>query len=156
MSGIWALSREKMKKDYSYGVIPLKKEKDRWVCFLIQHRNGRYWGFPKGHAEGKETPQETASRELTEETNLKVQHWIPIGPFEEQYQFKYQEQLIDKTVFYFVAMVSSEVKIQSDEIIAGKWVEIEQVGQFLSYASTQVTFSQVLHQIQSKKVGGSI
>ena len=53
-----------MVEEVSFGVIPLMKDNAAWQVFLILHKSGNHWGFPKGHASGNETPQETATREL--------------------------------------------------------------------------------------------
>ncbi len=39
---------------------------------LIKHRKNRRWTQPGGHIEGNETPEETAVREVYEETGLRV------------------------------------------------------------------------------------
>ena len=39
---------------------------------LIRHKNGGHWAFPKGHVEKKETEEDTALREIREETGLEV------------------------------------------------------------------------------------
>lgn len=40
---------------------------------LLQSTNkGNFWGFPKGHVEGDETLEETAKREIREETSLNM------------------------------------------------------------------------------------
>lgn len=38
---------------------------------LVREKNG-FWGFPKGHMERGETEQETAGREIKEETALEM------------------------------------------------------------------------------------
>ncbi|MBD3304395.1 NUDIX domain-containing protein, partial [Candidatus Woesearchaeota archaeon] len=38
---------------------------------LVKHKEGGHWDFPKGHAEEGETEEETALREIYEETGLR-------------------------------------------------------------------------------------
>lgn len=33
-------------------------------CFLLGEQNNKFWGFPKGHIENKETPVETMKRSI--------------------------------------------------------------------------------------------
>ncbi len=61
-----------MEKDESFGIVPLRRNANAWQVFLIQHKHGRHWGFPKGHAESGEMPEDAAARELKEETNLEI------------------------------------------------------------------------------------
>jgi len=45
---------------------------------LIRDRNG-YWVFPKGHVEPGESPEETARREVAEETGVEARVIAKIG-----------------------------------------------------------------------------
>jgi 8-oxo-dGTP pyrophosphatase MutT (NUDIX family) len=115
-----------VRQDESFGVIPLSKVKGEWEVFLIQHKGGRYWGFPKGHAEIGETSREAAFRELKEETNLDVMTCLIEEPLTEQYQFFIEGTKIFKKVSYFVAEVFGEVNLQKEEIHDGIWLPFPQ------------------------------
>ena len=56
----------------SCGGIIFYKTKQNTKILLVKNNNGRYWSFPKGHIEDGETEQETAIREIKEETGLDV------------------------------------------------------------------------------------
>jgi bis(5'-nucleosidyl)-tetraphosphatase len=56
-------------KDYSIGVIPYCQTKLDIRYLLIHHTKG-HRAFPKGHAEEREKMQQTALRELYEETGV--------------------------------------------------------------------------------------
>jgi 8-oxo-dGTP pyrophosphatase MutT (NUDIX family) len=112
----------KQRQEESFGIIPLSKKEGQWHVFLIQHRAGRYWGFPKGHAEPNETPLQAALRELKEETSLECITLMRETPLEEQYYFQVEGKRIFKRVAYFVAEVSGEVVLQKEEINDGIWV----------------------------------
>lgn len=111
-------------QDESFGVVPLSLENGEWKVFLIQHRHGRYWGFPKGHAEKGEVPEEAAIRELKEETNLEIVRFLQKETLMEQYQFTLEKQRVFKRVYYFVAVVQGDVILQKNEISDGKWLSI--------------------------------
>ena len=115
-----------MKKEESFGIIPLRKENGQWEVFLIQLRHGRYWGFPKGHPEEGEMPKETALRELKEETNLDLVRYLQEAPLNEQYQFTLERRRIFKRVQYYVAEVSGTVILQQKEVQKGIWVPFPQ------------------------------
>lgn len=121
-----------MRRDESFGVIPLRKNKGAWEVFLIQHNRSGYWGFPKGHKESGEGPFEAAFRELKEETNLELIALINEIPLKEQYTFILERKRVFKEVLYYVAEVGGEVRLQEQEIHDGKWIPF-------SAAITQVT-----------------
>lgn len=111
-----------VQKETCCGVIPLQKKGQAWWVFLIQHRAGGYWSFPKGHVENGESYQETASRELHEETALKVKAWLEAPILQERYVFERGQDKIDKTVYYFLAEVEGNACCASPELLEGKWV----------------------------------
>ena len=41
-------------KETSFGIIPLQKRDNIWHVLLIQHQEGHFWSFPKGHGEKNE------------------------------------------------------------------------------------------------------
>lgn len=115
-----------MRREESFGVIPLSKREGIWEVFLIQHKRSGYWGFPKGHKEAEETPLEAASRELKEETNLDLVRLLQEEPFREEYTFSIQKKKVFKQVLYFIAEVSGEVKLQKGEIHDGVWLALSE------------------------------
>lgn len=112
-----------MQKDFSYGVIPIFKDKDWNFNFLLIHQKTKnkhewgYRGFPKGHAEIWETWIQAAQRELTEEVgiqrfSLKKE---PTRIF--NYQFWQDWIHYDKTVSYWIGFVKdTSINIQEREV----------------------------------------
>lgn len=121
-----------MREETSYGIIPLKKESNEWVTLLVQHQAG-HWGFPKGHPEPDETPEETAARELQEETGLSVVEFLKIDPIQETYTF----DDIRKTVIYSAAMVEGELCEACDEIQAKEWVKLDEAEGKISFTESK-------------------
>lgn len=132
-----------MKKDESFGVIPLRRHHGHWEVFLIQHNRSGYWGFPKGHAEPKETPQEAAFRELKEETNLELIHLLREEPLMEQYTFIMERRRVFKQVTYFIAEVGGEVKLQQLEIHDGKWMPFPEAIVQVTHQEGKILLGQV-------------
>lgn len=130
-------------QDQSYGVIPLSQRDGHWEVFLIQHCHGRYWGFPKGHAETGETPQEAACRELKEETNLDVLRYLQTEPLIEQYQFVVEKRRVFKRVFYFVAEVFGTVILQQKEISNGAWLTFAKAFEQLTHPEGRMILTEV-------------
>ena len=115
-----------MIQDVTYGIIPLKKINGEWYTYLVQHHMNSYWGFPKGHAEAGETPQQCAIRELYEETRLSVACFMFDIQLKEEFIYKENDQDVFKTVHYFIAEVLGDAEIVVDqEIMFGKWVSLD-------------------------------
>lgn len=143
-----------MKKEESFGVIPLSKQNGRWLVFLIQHAKGRYWGFPKGHGEEGETPQESAIRELKEETNLDLVHFIDTPPIVEEYWFQLKGERVHKRVVYFVAIVEGTISLQKEEIQDGAWVGFPETFDIATHPEAKTILNQVHQLILDHKIKG--
>lgn len=114
-----------MKKEHSYGIIPLRIRQHEWQILLVQHHAG-HWAFPKGHANPDETPKQTAERELKEETGLTIRRFLSPDSLDESYFFTVDGQRISKTVHYFLALVEGDVAIQESEIKESQWTSLPQ------------------------------
>jgi len=131
-------------KDESFGIIPLREVGFcRYQVLLISHKNGDFWGFPKGHAEKGESPQEAARRELKEETGLDVIDFWDHSPLIEEYSFEKDGQKVEKTVTFFLASVSSDLKFQSDEIHEGAFFDLEEAHLKLTYPEAKKILDEV-------------
>jgi bis(5'-nucleosidyl)-tetraphosphatase len=125
-----------MKYDHSFGIVPLKYSHGKWSVLLVQLHAG-HWGFPKGHGEEGETPQESAERELFEETGYKVNSYISSEKVEENYMFKFEDELIQKKVIYFLAIVKGKLSTQKLEIADAKWVSLDEAEEVLTFKETK-------------------
>ncbi len=130
-------------QEKSFGVIPCKKEGNSELVFLVQHKNGGHWGFPKGHKEKNETDKEAAFRELYEETGLKEKRLLQENPFSESYSFFKEEGKIHKKVFYFLAEVKGSFSIQREEILQGKWFSIKKAREVLTFLESRALLDKV-------------
>jgi 8-oxo-dGTP pyrophosphatase MutT (NUDIX family) len=108
--------------DQSYGVVPVHFTDAARKYLLIQHHAG-HWAFPKGHAEGDETPIESAKREFTEETGIWDFALWPEPAFTEAYSFRKKSgRLVHKTVTFYVGVVNDPtVWPQAEEVADYTW-----------------------------------
>lgn len=120
--------------DVSYGVIPLTLKDNQWLFFLVQHKNGLHWGFPKGHAENNETPKQSALRELKEEADLDPVNDLSIS-LEEKYTFEKKGETFNKQVHYFLMETTTEYKLDPVETVDGGWFTY-------AHAKEKITFSE--------------
>lgn len=137
-------------KEYSYGIIPLRKSRGSWEVFLVHNRNGPFWGFPKGHAEEGETPLEAAERELFEETGFSIIELLETPPLREAYIFIREGEKISKEVVFFIALVTEEGVIEDAELHEGKWLSFSDALDLLTYEEGRKVMRDV-REILSKK-----
>lgn len=136
--------------DTSYGVIPIKQENKEIFFLLILHSNGMFWGFPKGHQEERESPLEAMERELYEETFLKIKKLISTEFLEERYVFKKEDQSIEKRVFFMVAEVEGDVKIDGKEVLEYRWCNYLEAKELISFHEGKELLDKAQKLIHSK------
>jgi 8-oxo-dGTP pyrophosphatase MutT (NUDIX family) len=142
------------KKDTSYGVIPIRRVDGVWQVFLILQFShigkNSYWALPKGHPEVGESPQETALRELKEETGLTVQKLFNEPTFDLKYSFQYEGQLIDKTVTFLVGVVNEEEPtLDPSAVKEAGWYTLGGAAERLDYGDTKAMFEQARSYIET-------
>lgn len=133
-----------MPQEFSCGIIPLRKRGRGWQVLLVQHGSAGYWGFPKGHREPGESDQETAARELFEETHLEVEQFLSETAIEIRYFFKLKSMTIDKHVLLFPALVKGDLEIQQEELAAATWFPLSKAEGQITYETDKSAFRHVV------------
>lgn len=120
-----------MNVEKSCGAIVFTREKDDYEFLIITHKSG-HRGFPKGHVERNETEQQTALREVYEETGLKV---AIMADFRKEERY-YVKKNVLKTVVYFLAKAfTKEVVYVLPEVEAHTWSTLQEAQALLTYES---------------------
>ena len=132
-----------MKKEFSFGVIPLQENEKGVFVLLIFHKGGKHWSFPKGHKDPGESDLETATRELKEETGLDIEKYLSEDPYMESYTFYKLHEKVFKTVSYYPAFVTGELKLQPEEILDAKWLPIQEAIAHLTFKEAKVICQKV-------------
>lgn len=97
---------------------------------LIKNKRSAHWGFPKGHVEEGETDEQTATREVLEETGL---HITIFPDFKAKSAYTIQGR-IDKSVLIFLATTKdTQTVIQQSEIEDYIWLGFDACLQTLNY-----------------------
>ncbi len=133
------------KTDISYGVIPIRRVDNSWEVFLIHQfskiGNNSYWIFPKGHPEGDETPQQSAVRELMEETGMFADTLLENPTFNLEYTFVFDSVRIQKTVVFFVGILTkTEYELDVVEVKEAGWYSLQAAAERLDYQDTKQMF----------------
>lgn len=106
----------------SCGAIVYRRVNNVTEYLLLFQRGSRTWSFPKGHAEPWETEEQTACREVREETGLSV----TLAPgFRESVSYPLSRQRT-KFVHLYLAQAAGEVVIRQEEIERFAWVSSDE------------------------------
>ena len=125
-----------MKYEKSCGAIIVNEKLE---VLLLKHNAG-HWAFPKGHAEKNETEEETALREVKEETNLEIKLNTK---FRETVKYSPAEE-VEKEVIYFIGYdVKGKEKPQLEEISEIKWANINKTINIVTYENDKEILKKV-------------
>ena len=104
----------------SCGAIVYRKREDGVIEYLVlyQHRSGT-WSLPKGHIAAGETEQETALREVWEETGL---HVTLQDGFRREMSYTVSAKAL-KNVVFFLAQAEGELSLGENEISDYIWAD---------------------------------
>lgn len=97
---------------------------------LIKHRSGGHWSFPKGHVEFGESEQETALREIKEETGLNVKL---VNGFRQAVTYNPKPNVHKEVVYFMAEANTKQTKIQEEEISEAVWIEINKVTDMVTF-----------------------
>lgn len=97
-------------------------------------RRGRLvWSLPKGHVEEGETAEDTAVREVEEETGIKGRVLAPLGTID--FWFVAEDRRVHKTVHHYLLEASGgELSDRDVEVTEVAWVPLADVPDRLAYA----------------------
>ena len=109
---------------------------------LIKNKRSAHWGFPKGHIEPGETKQQTAVREVLEETGIHVKL---INGFESVSKYKIQNK-IEKVVSIFVGTTNdTSTCIQPEEIEDYIWLTYDRALSILKFENDKAIITEANH-----------
>lgn len=118
----------------SCGVVLYRNFQGRKLFLLLHYPSG-HWDFPKGHVEERDaSEQETASRELFEETGIEDIRFLEGFCEVMHYEFgRGKKELVSKKVVYFLGETTeSEIKI-SHEHQNFDWLPYEEANRRLTF-----------------------
>lgn len=154
-----------MKFQFSAGGIVLRQAQDKftkkgWEVLVCQHSQHHGWVFPKGLIGDKkesESKEETAIREVKEETGIDgkiiklltpVTYWFV---FEGDPTTGSGQEKVRKTVYYFLMeYVGGDITKHDHEMEAVDWLPKEEVEERLTYKSDQKVWKEALRILNLK------
>ncbi len=129
-----------MKKEKSCGAVIYKIENNE-VKYLILHMRLGHLSLCKGHVENNETEEETAYREINEETGLEVK--IDNG-FKKLITYSPKENTIKDVIFFVAEALSKNDPIDKhdDEVMSFEWLPFLNAHEALTYQSDKDTLNE--------------
>ena len=131
-----------MKREFSAGGVLFKNSE----VLLIQNPSG-VWTFPKGNVERGEKQEETAVREVLEETGVRGEIVDYIG--EIHYWYQLHGDKIFKTVKYYLMRYLEGEPKPSWEVKDAKLFPVEEAKKLLKYKGDREIFKKALEKIAS-------
>lgn len=136
-------------REYTAGGVVFRRVDDNIQILMIQDRLGR-WTIPKGHVEEGEKIEQTAIREVTEETGLTE---LRLGEKLDKLHFFYRKEgkLIFMTTYVFLMEATGDdetvVPEDSEGIIDAKWFDSDKALELIEYRDTERLFRLALDRI---------
>jgi 8-oxo-dGTP pyrophosphatase MutT (NUDIX family) len=107
------------------------RQGERGAEVVIAGREGM-WVLPKGTPDSDERIEQTATREVREETGLDVRIVRPLGEIE--YWFALPRQRVHKTVhFFLMEPLGGDVSRHDHEYEQVRWVPVEEARRLLTF-----------------------
>ncbi len=117
------------------GVVYRKRDGHTEVVLVARPAHG-LWALPKGTPEAGESVQQTALREVTEETGLLVEIETEIGAIRYRYGIHSENILVQKVVHHFLMRpIGGDIADHDHEYDVVDWVDIHEAAGRLSYAN---------------------
>jgi 8-oxo-dGTP pyrophosphatase MutT (NUDIX family) len=114
------------------GGVVMRGAGDDAEVVLTGRTSDRTWVFPKGTPDPGESIEETALREVREETGLDVSSVAPIGVVD--YWFAVPGERVHKFVHFFLMRpVGGDVSLHDQEYDDVRWVPVREARRMLSY-----------------------
>ena len=125
-----------MPQEKSCGAVVFKRQKDG-IKYLILHYGEGHWDFPKGHQEKNEKEEQTASREIQEETGIEDIEFSDNFRETVNYFYKKGEETVHKEVIFFLAQsATGDVKLSSEHI-GYAWLSYEHAFKKLTFNTSK-------------------
>lgn len=124
----------KRAEQHSAGGLVVKKRGNRAQVCLVAKKDCRIWAFPKGRVDKGETLEQTALREVLEETGHKAAIIDRLDSIEYYFFLKENNTFYHKTVtFFLMKLVVEDAQPRDEEADAVGWYDAGVAKRMLSY-----------------------
>lgn len=124
-------------RQVSAGGVIFRRREDQVEVALIH--TGKRWGLPKGHVEKGERVEETAVREVREETGLLGRLDRKLGQISYTYRGKSSDgmpiRIAKRVTFFLLEYLEGEVHGHDYEVDEARWFPLDEAYAKLSFAT---------------------
>lgn len=121
----------------------------------LDRRGRMLWSLPKGHIEQGETAEQTAIREVAEETGIRGSVLAALGSID--YWFVTEGSRVHKTVHHYLLRFSGgELSDEDIEVSEVAWVPVQELPSRLAYADERrlaEVAGELIHKLQTDGPG---
>jgi len=127
-------------RETSYGGVVVRGDD---VMVIVPRGRRRVLGLPKGGQHPGESPEETAAREVREETGVTASVRGRLGQVD--YSYRRGGRLIDKTVhFYLFEYDAGDTADHDHEVDDARWMPLREARRRLSYPGERAMIERAL------------
>ena len=127
-------------RETSYGGVVVRGDE---VMVIVPRGRRRVLGLPKGGPMDGETPEQTAAREVREETGITARVERRLGQVD--YSYRRGGRRIEKTVhFYLCVFEDGDTADHDHEVDDARWIPLREARRRLSYPGERRMIEQAL------------
>jgi 8-oxo-dGTP pyrophosphatase MutT (NUDIX family) len=142
-----------VKREFSAGGVLVRRLRGRWMMAAIRpRREGRpVWALPKGHIDPGETGEETALREVEEETGARGRSLGKLGDV--RYVYTWDGERIFKVVSFFLVRYTggrlgdlpAAFRHEVEEV---RWIPLDEAPATLTYGGEREMASKAIEAVR--------
>jgi 8-oxo-dGTP pyrophosphatase MutT (NUDIX family) len=130
----------------SYGGVVVRGDE----LLVIMPTGKRVTGLPKGGPNRGETPEQTAVREVREETGINATVREPLGDV--RYWYRRGGRRVHKTVhFYLCEFLTGSTADHDHEVDEARWISLQEARTALSYAGERALIERALSKLAAER-----
>lgn len=128
----------------AFGGVVWERNSDGTLLLAVVHRP-RYddWSFPKGKVDPGEEPEQTARREVDEETGLQCSLGIPLG----ELSYRIDDETIKVVGYWAMAPLARRERPPDHEIDAVEWWTCDEAARRLTHAQDRELLARFLARV---------
>lgn len=119
--------------EFSAGGVVYRHGPEGVEVVLVGRRRERLWALPKGKPDGDEGPEQTALREVREETGLEARIEQPLGEVTYWYTGHDGRRVHKKVAYFLMQAVGGELAEHDHEFDDVVWVHLSEAERLLTH-----------------------